>query len=144
MLDQPVVPPRDNAAVLQSRVLTAMTTGLTTPADTVTPSFETLPAGEPITTTTESSGPAGTRVSYYIRDTLIATWQWRVHRRDPRVALEMLTPETYEERYNAYRNLQAIHRQVLENLSGPPASCDRPSPEPAPSSGRRTTTGPRS
>jgi hypothetical protein len=121
MLDQTVgtnVPPCDNAAELQSCVLTAMTTGMTTPADTVTPSFETLPAGEPITAVNEASGSAGTLVSYYIRDTLIATWQWRVHRRDPRVALDMLTPEVYEERYNGYSNLEAIHRQVLENLGG--------------------------
>jgi hypothetical protein len=121
MFDQAVgtnVPPRDNAASLQSRVLTAMTTGLATMADTVTPSFETLPAGEPVAAVNEASGPAGTRVSYYIRDTLIATWQWRVHGRDLRVALDMLTPEVYEERYNGYRNLEAIHRQVLENLGG--------------------------
>ncbi|GAB2597295.1 hypothetical protein [Kribbella endophytica] len=117
MLDQTVstnVPPTS----LQSRLLTAMTTGLVTPADTVTPSFETLPAGEPIT----ASASAGTHVSYLIQDTLIATWQWRVHGRDPRVALGMLTPEVYEERYNGYRNLQAIHHQVLENLSGTPCA----------------------
>ncbi len=107
----------DHAAALHSHVLTAMTSGLVTTAETTTPTFETLPAGEPITAINEPSG-AGTHVSYYIRDTLIATWRWRVH--GQRVALEMLTPEVYEERYNSYRNLQAIHRQVLENLEGTP------------------------
>ncbi|MEV6283561.1 hypothetical protein [Kribbella sp. NPDC051770] len=104
-------------AALQSSVLAAMTTGLATTADTVTPSFETLPSGEPIT-----SGSAGSLVSYSIRDTLIATWEFRVHPRDPRVVLGMLTPEVYEERYNGYRNLDAIHRQVLDNLSGTPCT----------------------
>ncbi|MGC4940790.1 hypothetical protein [Kribbella sp. DT2] len=113
--DDAKVPPRDDDASLRSRVLTAMTTGLATTADTVTPSFETLPAGVPVT-----AEASGTRVSYYIQDTLIATWQWRVHGRDPRVTLDMLTPEVYEQRYNGYRNLEAIHHQVLENLSGTP------------------------
>jgi hypothetical protein len=107
-------------AGLARRVLAAMTVGLVTRADSLSPAMTTIPAGEPVTATTTDLVSGLTRVDYHVRDVRIASRTFRVDERSRSVVLVPLSPERYEHSYNGFGNLLALHEQVVDHLAGTP------------------------
>jgi hypothetical protein len=112
--------PEPAGGALSDRVLAAMTTGLTTLTDSRTPGMVEVPAGEPVGATVREGASGETEVRYHVRETLVATRSFRVDERSGRVMLGDFLPEKYEQRYNGFATLRALHEQFVDGLAGTP------------------------
>jgi hypothetical protein len=102
---------------LTERVVRAMTTGLVTRTDSLTPGMVAVPAGEPVTATHEEESGEIT-VRFHVRETEIATRTLRVEERTRQVMLGAFHPTKYEQRYNGFQTLTDLHQQFAEGLAG--------------------------
>jgi hypothetical protein len=111
---------RPGTGSFAERVLEAITVGMVTRVDSLTPAMTPVPAGESVTASTFDLEAGEIRVDYHVRDVRIASCTVRVDERSRSVILGPLAPDRYERSYNGFRTLLDLHEQLVEHLAGTP------------------------